>query len=124
MGYTDSTPFLGLPIWNDSDYMDNEDWNEAHRKIDEFAENNSQNYSFDELAQLYGVTETYPDSDTGTITATVGSGSPVTATRETVVSEADGVITYVETTTIDDVATVRTWTENDTTASMEVTTGE
>lgn len=124
MGYTDSTPFLGLPQWKDSDYMDNEDWNEAFQKIDEFADNNSQNYSFDELAELYGVTETYPDADTGTITATVGSGSPVTATRETVVSEADGVITYVETTTIDSVATVRTWTENDTTASMEVTTGE
>lgn len=80
--------------------------------------------TFDRLANLYGVTETYPDADTGTITATVGSGSPVTATRSTVVSEADGVTTYVETTTIDGEETVRTWTEGTTTASMEVTSSE
>lgn len=76
--------------------------------------------TFDHLCQTYGSTTTYPDADTGTITATVGSGSPVIATRSTVVSEADGVTTYVETTTIDGEETVRTWTEGETTASMEV----
>lgn len=76
--------------------------------------------TFDHLCQTYGSTTTYPDADTGTITATVASGSPVTATRSTVVSEADGVTTYVETTTIDGEETVRTWTEGETTASMEV----
>ena len=76
--------------------------------------------TFDHLCQTYGSTTTYPDADTGTITATVDSGSPVTATRSTVVSEAGGVTTYVETTTIDGEETVRTWTEGTTTASMEV----
>lgn len=80
--------------------------------------------TFDRLVQLYGVTETYPDADTGTITATVDSSAPVTATRQTVVSESDGLITYTETTTIDGVATVRTWTEGATTASMEVSAGD
>ena len=80
--------------------------------------------TFDYLARTYGVTESYPDADTGTITATVGSGSPVTATRSTVVSEADGVTTYVETTTIDGEETVRTWTEGTTTAGMEVGSDE
>ena len=80
--------------------------------------------TFDRLVQLYGVSESYPDADTGTITATVGSGSPVTATRSTVVSEADGVTTYVETTTIAGEETVRTWTEGETTASMEVSAGD
>ena len=80
--------------------------------------------TFDRLANLYGVSESYPDADTGTITATVGSGSPVIATRSTVVSEADGVTTYVETTTIDGEETVRTWTEGETTASMEVSAGD
>lgn len=80
--------------------------------------------TFDRLANLYGVTETYPDADTGTITATVGSTSPVTATRQTVISKSGDTITYTETTTIDGVATVRTWTEGETTASMEVSDSE
>ena len=80
--------------------------------------------TFDYLASTYGVSESYPDADTGTITATVGSTSPVTATRQTVVSASGNVTTYVETTTIDGVSTVRTWNEGTTTTSMEVSSGE
>lgn len=101
----------------------NPNWDTIDETLKTIADN-LQEMDFDELANKYGVTETYPDADTGTITATVGSGSPVTATRSTVVSEADGVTTYVETTTIDGEETVRTWTEGETTASMEVSAGD
>ena len=80
--------------------------------------------TFDHLCQTYGSTTTYPDADTGTITCTLDGTAPVTATRSTVVSEADGVTTYVETTTIDGEETVRTWTEGTTTAGMEVGSDE
>lgn len=80
--------------------------------------------TFDHLVATYGATTTYPDADTGTITCTVDSSAPVAATRQTVVSEADGTTTYVETTTIDGVSTVRTWIEGTTTTSMEVGSGE
>ena len=76
------------------------------------------NPDFDELANKYGVTETYPDADTGTILATVDDSAPVTATRQTVVTdEGDGVLKYVETTTVDEVETERTTTENTTATS-------
>ena len=76
------------------------------------------NPDFDELANKYGVIETYPDADTGTILATVDDSAPVTATRQTVVTdEGDGVLKYVETTTVDDVETERTTTENTTATS-------
>lgn len=73
--------------------------------------------TFDHLCQTYGSTTTYPDADTGTITRTLDSTAPVTATRTTVVSESDGTRTYTETTTIDGIAVTRTWTEGTTTAS-------
>lgn len=114
MGSANKTKALQLPQWLGNEYFERLDMNGAFSNIEKAVA------TFDYLASTYGVTETYPDADTGTITATVGSGSPVTATRSTVVSEADGVTTYVETTTIDGEETVRTWTEGTTTASMEV----
>lgn len=114
MGSANKTKALQLPQWLGNEYFERLDMNGAFSNIEKAVA------TFDYLARTYGVTETYPDADTGTITATVGSGSPVTATRSTVVSEADGVTTYVETTTIDGETTVRTWTEGTTTASMEV----
>lgn len=114
MGSANKTKALQLPQWLGNEYFERLDMNGAFSNIEKAVA------TFDYLARTYGVTETYPDADTGTITATVGSGSPVTATRTTVVSEADGVTTYVETTTIDGEETVRTWTEGTTTASMEV----
>lgn len=118
MGSANKTKALQLPQWLGNEYFERLDMNGAFSNIEKAVA------TFDYLARTYGVTETYPDADTGTITATVGSGSPVTATRSTVVSEADGVTTYVETTNIDGVATTRTWTEGTTTASMEVTSSE
>jgi len=118
LGSANKTKALQLPQWLGNEYFERLDMNGAFSNIEKAVA------TFDYLARTYGVTETYPDADTGTITATVGSGSPVTATRSTVVSEADGVTTYVETTTIDGVATTRTWTEGTTTASMEVTSSE
>lgn len=114
MGSANKTKALQLPQWLGNEYFERLDMNGAFSNIEKAVA------TFDYLARTYGVSETYPDADTGTITATVGSGSPVTATRSTVVSEADGVTTYVETTTIDGEETVRTWTEGTTTASMEV----
>lgn len=114
MASANKTPILNLPQWLGNEYMERTDWNTAFATLEDAIA------TFDHLCQTYGSTTTYPDADTGTITATVASGSPVTATRSTVVSEADGVTTYVETTTIDGEETVRTWTEGETTASMEV----
>lgn len=114
MGSANKTKALQLPQWLGNEYFERLDMNGAFSNIEKAVA------TFDYLARTYGVTETYPDADTGTITATVASGSTVTATRSTVVSEADGVTTYVETTTIDGEETVRTWTEGTTTASMEV----
>lgn len=114
MGSANKTKALQLPQWLGNEYFERLDMNGAFSNIEKAVA------TFDYLARTYGVSESYPDADTGTITATVASGSPVTATRSTVVSEADGVTTYVETTTIDGVATTRTWTEGETTASMEV----
>lgn len=118
MGSANKTKALQLPQWLGNEYFERLDMNGAFSNIEKAVA------TFDYLARTYGVTETYPDADTGTITATVASGSPVTATRSTVVSEADGVTTYVETTTIDGEETVRTWTEGTTTAGMEVGSDE
>lgn len=114
MGSANKTKALQLPQWLGNEYFERLDMNGAFSNIEKAVA------TFDYLARTYGVSESYPDADTGTITATVGSGSPVIATRSTVVNEADGVTTYVETTTIDGEETVRTWTEGTTTASMEV----
>ena len=114
MGSANKTKALQLPQWLGNEYFERLDMNGAFSNIEKAVA------TFDYLARTYGVSESYPDADTGTITATVASGSPVTATRSTVVSEADGVTTYVETTTIDGEEPVRTWTEGPTTASMEV----
>lgn len=71
--------------------------------------------TFDELAQQYGVTETYPDADTGTITATIDDSAPVSAQRQTVVSKtSSGDLKFVETTTIDDTSTIAETTEGST----------
>ena len=118
MGSANKTKALQLPQWLGNEYFERLDMNGAFSNIEKAVA------TFDYLARTYGVTETYPAADTGTITATVASGSPVIATRSTVVSEADGVTTYVETTTIDGEETVRTWTEGETTASMEVGAGD
>ncbi len=118
MGSANKTKALQLPQWLGNEYFERLDMNGAFSNIEKAVA------TFDYLARTYGVSESYPDADTGTITATVASGSPVTATRSTVVSEADGVTTYVETTTIDGEETVRTWTEGETTASMEVGSDE
>lgn len=118
MGSANKTKALQLPQWLGNEYFERLDMNGAFSNIEKAVA------TFDYLASTYGVSESYPDADTGTITATVDSSAPVTATRQTVVSESDGLITYTETTTIDGVATVRTWTEGATTASMEVSAGE
>lgn len=118
MGSANKTKALQLPQWLGNEYFERLDMNGAFSNIEKAVA------TFDYLARTYGVSESYPDADIGTITATVASGSPVTATRSTVVSEADGVTTYVETTTIDGEETVRTWTEGTTTASMEVSAGD
>lgn len=71
--------------------------------------------TFDELAAQYGVTESYPDADTGTITATIDDSAPVTATRQTIVSKtSSGDLKFVETTTIDETSTVTETTEGST----------
>ena len=114
MGSANKTKALQLPQWLGNEYFERLDMNGAFSNIEKAVA------TFDYLARTYGVSETYPDADTGTITATVGSGSPVTATRQTVISKSGDTITYTETTTIDGEETVRTWTEGTTTASMEV----
>lgn len=121
MSVAGSTKVLGLKYLDldGTDFIDIPEWQNPNAQAVEKAV-----ATFDYLAAQYGVSESYPDADTGTITATVDSSAPVTATRQTVVSESDGLITYTETTTIDGVATVRTWTEGATTASMEVSAGE
>ena len=121
MSVAGSTKVLGLKYLDldGTDFIDIPEWQNPNAQAVEKAI-----ATFDHLCQTYGSTTTYPDADTGTITATVGSGSPVIATRSTVVSEADGVTTYVETTTIDGEETVRTWTEGTTTAGMEVGSDE
>lgn len=74
--------------------------------------------TFDELAEQYGVTESYPDADTGTITATIDDSAPVTATRQTIVSKtSSGDLKFVETTTIDETSTVVETTEGSTATS-------
>lgn len=118
MGSANKTKALQLPQWLGNEYFERLDMNGAFSNIEKAVA------TFDYLASTYGVTETYPDADTGTITATVDSSAPVTATRQTVISESDGTTTYVETTTIDGETTVRTWTEGTTTASMEVSAGD
>ena len=71
--------------------------------------------TFDELAEQYGVTESYPDADTGTITATIDESAPVTATRQTVVSKtSSGDLKFVATTTIDETSTLTETTEGST----------
>lgn len=95
--------------------MERTDWNTAFATLEDAIA------TFDHLCQTYGATTTYPDADTGTITCTLDSTAPVTATRTTVVSESDGTRTYTETTTIDGTAVTRTWTEGTTTASEVIT---
>lgn len=87
--------------------MLNENWD----KLDA----DTRELTFDELAEQYGVTESYPDADTGTIIATIDDSAPVTATRKTVVSKtSSGDLKFVETTTIDEVSTVTETTEGST----------
>ena len=118
MSVAGSTKVLGLKYLDldGTDFIDIPEWQNPNAQAVEKAV-----ATFDHLCQTYGSTTTYPDADTGTITATVASGSPVTATRSTVVSEADGVTTYVETTTIDGEETVRTRTEGTKTSTLEET---
>ena len=111
MGSANKTKALQLPQWLGNEYFERLDMNGAFSNIEKAVA------TFDYLARTYGVSETYPDADTGTITCTVDSTAPVTATRTTVVSESDGTRTYTETTTIDGTAVTRTWTEGTTTAS-------
>lgn len=87
--------------------MLNENWD----KLDA----DTRELTFDELASQYGVTESYPDADTGTITATIDDSAPVTAQRKTVVSKtSSGDLKFVETTTIDETSTVVETTEGST----------
>lgn len=115
MASANKTPILNLPQWLGNEYMERTDWNTAFATLEDAIA------TFDHLCQTYGSTTTYPDADTGTITCTLDSTAPVTATRTTVVSESDGTRTYVETTTIDGTAVTRTWTEGTTTASEVIT---
>lgn len=111
MGSANKTKALQLPQWLGNEYFERLDMNGAFSNIEKAVA------TFDHLCQTYGSTTTYPDADTGTITCTLDSTAPITATRTTVVSESDGTRTYVETTTIGDTAVTRTWTEGTTTAS-------
>ena len=87
--------------------MLNENWD----KLDA----DTRELTFDELAAQYGVIESYPDADTGTITATIDDSAPVTAQRKTVVSKtSSGDLKFVETTTIDETSTVVETTEGST----------
>lgn len=106
-----TSEILGLNLPQDSDPSAIGPLNENFLALEEAIA------TFDHLCQTYGSTTTYPDADTGTITCTLDSTAPVTATRTTVVSESDGTRTYTETTTIDGTAVTRTWTEGTTTAS-------
>ena len=76
--------------------------------------------SFDDLAEKYGCVETYPDGDTGTITCTVSATSPVTATRQTVISTSGDNTVYTETTTVGEKETERVTTETATTTQGEL----
>lgn len=111
MASANKTPILNLPQWLGNEYMERTDWNTAFATLEDAVA------TFDYLARTYGSTTTYPDADTGTITCTLDSTAPVTATRTTVISDSDGTRTYTETTTIDGTAVTRTWTEGTTTAS-------
>ncbi len=96
--------------------MLNENWDKLDADIREL--------TFDALAEQYGVTESYPDADTGTITATIDDSAPVTAQRKTVVSKtSSGDLKFVETTTIDEVSTVTETTEGST-ATIGDTAGQ
>lgn len=76
--------------------------------------------TFDDLAEKYGCVETYPDGDTGTITCTVNATSPVTATRQTVISKSGDNTVYTETTTVGGQETERVTTETATTTQGEL----
>ena len=76
--------------------------------------------TFDDLAEKYGCIETYPDGDTGTITCTVNATSPVTATRQTVISKSGDNTVYTETTTVGEQETERVTTETATTTQGEL----
>ena len=80
---------------------------------------------FDYLARKYGCDVVIAEGE-GMITrtATVKSGSPVTAVRKTVEQWAGEAVTYTETTTLDGVARVVTETYNATTGERTVTTDE
>lgn len=92
--------------------MLNENWD----KLDA----DTRELTFDELAAQYGVTESYPDADTGTITATIDDSAPVTATRQTIVSKtSSGDLKFVETTTIDETSTVTETTEGSTATTAD-----
>lgn len=114
MSIAGTTPILGLKYLSadGTDFVDIPEWQVPNTQAVEKAI-----ATFDHLVATYGATTTYPDADTGTITCTVDSSAPVTATRQTVVSESNGTRTYVETTTIGGASVVRTWIEGTTTAS-------
>lgn len=114
MSVAGSTKVLGLKYLDldGTDFIDIPEWQNPNAQAVEKAV-----ATFDYLARTYGSTTTYPDADTGTITCTLDSTAPVTATRTTVISDSDGTRTYTETTTIDGTAVTRTWTEGTTTAS-------
>lgn len=99
MGYTSSTPFLGLPQWADSDYMQNEDWNAAWTTTEKAIR--SMTYLMDTYSYTWTMDESEETGET-TITVTMGSDCPRTATMTAVISENEQGETVAEvTTTID-----------------------
>ena len=116
MSVAGSTKVLGLKYLDldGTDFIDIPEWQNPNAQAVEKAV-----ATFDYLAKKYGMSVTYPDADTGTITATIDESAPVTATRTTVVAVSGSTETVTETTTIDEVSTVRTWTQS-TTAELVV----
>lgn len=75
MAYETTTALLGLPIWQGSDRMQHEDWNEAWTKIEDALGD------FDYIISHYGYTMDIVHKGGGmTITLTAGKTCPEEAT--------------------------------------------
>ena len=99
MGYTSSTPFLGLPQWADGDYMQNEDWNTAWTATEKAIRSIS--YLMDTYTYSWTL-NTSEDTGATTIAVTLGADCPRAASMTAVITPSeDGGASIAVTTTID-----------------------
>lgn len=101
MAYQNSTPLLGLPIWQGSDYMDWEDWNGAWEKIENALAD------FDYIIRKYGYTfQTTRSGGVTTMTVTAKETCPIVAKLVAAIGRNNsGQTTITITTTIDQTIT-------------------